>query len=110
MASTYITVYHKETGEPALTYAATVKEWLAAGYTTTPPADAKKPPEALRAKLPSAGREANRDNPIISGVGRELGGVLSDGNVPAAAAEPAPEPAAESAPVKPAPRRRVSAD
>lgn len=105
MASTYVTVYNKETGEPALTYAATVKEWLAAGYTTTPPKDAKRAPEAVRAKLPTAGREANRENPIVSGEGRDLGVNLVDAHQPDPVAVETPVPAA---PEKPAPRRRSS--
>ncbi|MGA0983547.1 MAG: hypothetical protein ACO3ST_02495 [Burkholderiaceae bacterium] len=107
MASTYLTVYHKETGEPALTYAATVKEWLAAGYTTTPPKDAKPAPEASRSKLPTAGREANRENPIIQGEGRNLSGSMVDAQK-AEVELVKTEAVVEPAPEKPAPRRRSS--
>lgn len=111
MPKPYVTVYSKADGTPHFTYAATVKEWLETGeYTLEAPGAVAQPPELSRKKLPTAGREANRDNPIISG-----GTSLSDKSlVPAAEAEPAvvpaPEPESEAAPVKPAPRRRTSSE
>lgn len=107
MPKSYVTVYSKANGSPHFTYAATVKEWLATGeYTLEAPDVVEQPPELIKKKLPTAGREANRDNPIISG------GLSEKSLVPATDAEPAaiPEPEAETAPAKPAPRRRVSAE
>lgn len=106
MASTYVTVYDKETGEGHFTYAATVKEWLDTGkYTVEKPKNAKPSPQAAKAKLPTAGREANRENPIISGPGGvDLEGSYVDGLKTEEPAAPVQE-----APAKPAPRRRSAA-
>lgn len=108
MANSYVTVYGKD-GSAHFTYAATVQEWLATGeYTLEAPGAPGKPPELEKAKLPSAGREANRDNPITSGAGPML---TPESMVPASDAEPAPAAApAEDAPVRPAPRRRAAAE
>ena len=104
MASPYCTVYHKKTGEAYFTYASTVKEWLETGdYTTEKPANAKPSPEASRAKLPTAGREANREAPIVSGNSLDLEGNMSDGLKVEEPAEPVMEK-----PAKPAPRRRAA--
>ena len=107
MPKPYVTVYAKADGAPHFTYAATVKEWLETGdYTLEAPGAPAQPPELANKKLPTAGREANRDNPVISG------GLSENSLVPATEAEPAalPEPEAETAPAKPAPRRRASAE
>lgn len=65
MALHQVTLYHNKTGEAVYTYPASVQEWLQTGeYTLTRPSNAKDP--EVVGKLPSAGREANRDNPIIS--------------------------------------------
>lgn len=112
MPKPYVTVYSKADGTPHFTYAATVKEWLETGeYSLEAPGAPAQPPELAKKKLPTAGREANRDNPVISGTNTSL----SDKSlVPASAAEPAAVPEAEAeaeaAPVKPAPRRRASAE
>lgn len=108
MARPYVTVYSKTDGTPHFTYAATVQEWLATGdYTLEAPGAAAQPPELARRKLPTAGREMNRENPIISG-GTPA---LSEASlVSAAEVEPSAAPEPETAPTKPAPRRRASAD
>lgn len=108
MANSYVTVYSKD-GGAHFTYAATVQEWLATGeYTLEAPGAPGRPPELEKAKLPSAGREANRDNPITSALHPTL---TAESLVPASDAEPATAAApAEEAPVRPAPRRRAAAD
>lgn len=65
MALHQITLYHKKTGEPVYSYPASVQEWLSSGeYTLEAPDNAKEFVQPK--KLPSAGREANRDNPVVS--------------------------------------------
>lgn len=62
--ATQVLLYHKTTGEVVQTYPATVKEWLATGeYQTERPKNAKE--IKMPVKLPTAGREANRLNPVI---------------------------------------------
>lgn len=116
MATTYYTVYSKKDGTPHFTYAASVQEWLATGeYTLEAPKEAKPAPELAQSKLPTAGREANRENPIFSGMNNTLS---KESEVHVAESSPAEVPptaapessadasAAEAAPVRPAPRRR----
>lgn len=65
MAGLQVTLYHKKTGEAVRVYPASVKEWIEAGdYTVERPSNATEPDQPV--KLPTAGREANRDNPVIS--------------------------------------------
>ena len=104
--STYVTVYDKETGVGYFSYAGTVQEWLATGkYTTVKPSNAQASTQAVKAKLPTAGREANRENPIVSGgKGIDLEGAYVSGHEDGSL-----EPVDEK-PVKPAPRRRSTTE
>jgi|TARA_Y100000289_G_scaffold8885_1_gene7910 hypothetical protein len=107
--STQVLLYHKKTGEVVSTYPASVKEWMATGeYQTEPPKNAKsiRPPQ----KLPSAGREANRLNPVVDrgptiSAASEVDATQPD-EQPSAAAEVEPE--AEK-PKRAEPRRRPRA-
>ncbi len=107
MASPYRTLYHKKTGDPVFTYAASVDEWLALGdYTLDPPDAPRKPPELT--KLPTAGREMNRINPIVSGGPELTTQSMVDAHQPADGVEPTEDVKAE-APKKAPPRRRPRA-
>lgn len=107
--STQVLIYHKKTGEVVSTYPASVKEWMATGeYQTEPPKNAKsvRPPQ----KLPTAGREANRLNPVIDqtpsiSAASEVDATQPD-EQPSAAVEAEPE---TEKPKRAEPRRRPRA-
>ena len=110
--ATQVLIYNKKTGEVFQTYPASVKGWLATGeYQTEPPKNAKsaRPPE----KLPTAGREANRINPIIDrapslSAESEVDATQPDAEPSAATEVLETEPAIEK-PKRAEPRRRPRA-
>ena len=108
--ATQVLLYHKKTGEVVQTYPASVKEWLASGeYQVEPPKNAKaiKLPE----RLPTAGREANRLNPVIDRGPQLTPASEVDAQAPdaePAAVEAEPEPEIEK-PKRAEPRRRPRA-
>lgn len=110
--STQVLLYHKKTGEVVSTYPASVREWMATGeYQTEPPKNAKhiRPPQ----KLPTAGREANRLNPVIDrgpsiNATSEVDATQPDAEPSAATEVAEAEPAAEK-PKRAEPRRRPRA-
>ena len=110
--STQVFLYHKKTGV-VQTYPASVKDWLAGGeYQTEPPKNAK--PAKLPEKLPTAGREANRINPIIDRApsitaASEVDASQPDAEPSAATEVSETEPAIEK-PKRAEPRRRPRAD
>jgi len=108
--ATQVLLYHKKTGEVVATYPASVKEWLASGeYQVEPPKNAKT--IKLPQKLPTAGREANRLNPVIEQGPQLTAASEVDAQAPdaePAAVEPQAEPEIEK-PKRAEPRRRPRA-
>ena len=110
--STQVFLYHKKTGEVVQTYPASVEDWLATGeYQTEPPKNAK--PAVIPEKLPTAGREANRINPIIDRApslssASEVDATQPDAEPSAATEVSETEPAIEK-PKRAEPRRRPRA-
>jgi len=96
--SPYVTVYHKETGAPMLCYVATLRSFIETGdYSLEAPAGAGKAEVEVKAKMPTAGREASRE--AILEHHQDANGLPIT--------LPAPEAAPEAtAPVKAQPKRR----
>ena len=105
--SPYVLVYNKETGVAQKIYRATLAEFLADGrYTLEAPSNAKADPALNRSQLPTAGREATRN---------EVPEIFPGNIQPKVATSPAQvapkrveaKPEVQEAPVKPAPKRRA---
>lgn len=108
--SPYVLVYNKETGVAQKIYRATLAEFLADGrYTLEAPTNAKADPALNRSQLPTAGREATRNEvPEVF-----PGNIQPKTATSSAQVEPKKEeakPEVQEAPIKPSPKRRAHSD
>lgn len=107
--SPYVLVYEIETGVAQKIYRATLAEFLATGrYTTERPDNAKDDGNINRSKLPTAGREATRQQPAEVFPGNIQPKVAKTPGEVAPKKEEA-KPEVKEAPAKPAPKRRAPA-
>jgi hypothetical protein len=103
--ATYATVYEKESGKAIRCYPATIQEFMATGkYTLEAPAGAKAPEAEVKAKQPTAAREAER-LAASANFAQTLSAPVEEVAPSEEAVEESPE---DRAPMKKAPRRRVS--